>query len=123
MDAHHGSVEEGVDVEHGFQLQSVVQTGVLVTVPGTKTPAWVRLHGFRRFPSREPLRVSPVHASQRQFDVWILEQHSGEEVLLGGMDQERCVYDLQTHMCIRQHRAAALVLWRVQRRIKARFHI
>lgn len=78
----------------------MIQTVVLVTVPGTKTPAWVRLHGFRRFPPREPLRLSPVHASQSQVDVWILEQHSGEEVLLGGMDQERCVYDLHTHKCV-----------------------
>lgn len=41
--------------------------------------------------------VSPVHASQSQVDVWVLEQHSRKEVLLGGMDQERRVYDLPTH--------------------------
>lgn len=30
---HHSSVEEGVDVEHGLQLQSVIQTIVLMALP------------------------------------------------------------------------------------------
>lgn len=36
-DSYHCCVEEGVDVEHGLQVQSVVQTFVLVTVPVTQT--------------------------------------------------------------------------------------
>lgn len=99
-EAHHGPVEEGVDVEHGLQLQRVIQAAVLVTVAGRETQARVRRRGSTRFQFGQPLCVAPVHAPQSQVDVWILEQHSGKEVLLGGMDQERRVDDLQTHACV-----------------------
>lgn len=78
----------------------MIQAAVLVTVAGRKTQARFRLQGFTRLQFRQSLRVAPVHASQSQVDVWILEQHSGKEVLLGGMDQERRVDDLPTHTCV-----------------------
>lgn len=46
-------------------------------------------------------KILPVHASYGQVNVWILEEHAREEVLLGRMDQIRRIYDLQhrhTHM-------------------------
>lgn len=95
--AHHGSVQEGVDVEHGLQLQGVIQAVVLVAFPATNARWETRR---RRFQVGKTLLLSPVHASQSQVDVGILEQHSREEVLLGGMDQERRVYDLHTHRCV-----------------------
>lgn len=41
--------------------------------------------------------ILPVHASQSQVNVRILKQQPRKEVLLGGMNQEWCVYDLHTH--------------------------
>lgn len=43
------------------------------------------------------LAMLPVHASQSQVNVRILKQHPREEVLLSGMNQEWCIYDLHTH--------------------------
>lgn len=97
-DAHHRPVQEGVDVEHGLQLQGVIHTVVLITIPATETWSGHKLLP-RSQPRRSPL-LSPVHAAQSQLDVWILEQHSRKKVLLGGIDQERRVYDLQTHTCV-----------------------
>lgn len=49
-DAHHGSVQEGVDVEHGLQLQSVIQTVVLVTIPETKNLVINQATNFPKIP-------------------------------------------------------------------------
>lgn len=48
----------------------------------------------------------PVHASQSQVNVWILKQHSREEVFLSGMYQEWCVNDLQKHTYTHMHLSA-----------------
>lgn len=36
-DSYHCSVQEGVNVEHGLQLQSVIQTVVLIALPVKQT--------------------------------------------------------------------------------------
>lgn len=41
--------------------------------------------------------ILPVHASQSQVNVRILKQQPRKEVLLGGMNQEWGVNNLQTH--------------------------
>lgn len=82
-------------------MQSVVQAFVLVTLPVTQTHRRntcsrgqfkVKLSARRI----RPEVLLPVHAPQGQINVRILEQHPGEEVLYGRINQEWCVYDLQT---------------------------
>lgn len=97
-------------------MQSMVQTFVLITLPVTQTQYGHTFFHKAFCTTCTVLAVGmlPVHASQGQINVRILEQHPREEVLYGRINQEWCIYDLQTHKCthtyIHSHRDTVFVM-------------
>lgn len=82
-DAHHRPVQEGVDVEHGLQLQGVIHTVVLITIPATET--WSG-HNLSQGPSREGLLFCHLYMLPRvssMFGFW--NSIPGRKFFLAGL--------------------------------------